>query len=183
MTRFLHTLSVAAFSMSVAGVASASPVIPPGTPDAGIPQATLADDFYRWILDAPASTNPLFDPTGALAHINNNGPVSLLAGSGGGGFLTRSFSVPPRKPLFVPVVTTADIELPVSMDPASCLGAPDPTACALALISSFPLTGDLVARLDGRRSGCGLHTLLSAVDCPAGFLAPVHRQALRDKPT
>jgi hypothetical protein len=111
----------------------------------------LANQFYQWILEAPAtplSANPLFDPTGASAHVDNNGPVFLLAGSGGGGFATRSFSLPEGKPLFFPIVNTADIELPLSMDPNSCLGTADPTACAFAFISS-PLAGGLEAKLDG----------------------------------
>lgn len=125
-------------------------VIPPSTLVAGISQAALADQFYRWLLEAPGgSNNPLFDTTGAAAHVNNTGPVFLVAGSNGGGFVTRSFSVPENKPLFVPIVTTADIELPLSLDANSCLGKSDPTACAIAFLDTFPLTGGLEAKLDG----------------------------------
>ena len=118
-------------------------VIPPGSDVAGVSQATLADDFYKWILEAPnIPNNPLFDTTGALANNQPEflgGSVFLLAGSNGGdsGIATRSFAVPEGVPLFLPIVTIADVELPASMDPNTCLGRPDADACALAFIADW----------------------------------------------
>ena len=138
-------------AMGTLTVSAKADVILPGTSVAGISQATLADQWYRWILEAPASTNPLYDPSGAWAHVDNNGPVFLLAGSSGGGFISRSFSVPAGQPLFFPTVNIADVEVPVSMDPTSCIGSvsPSPYDCAMAYLNTFPLTGGLVAKLNG----------------------------------
>ena len=142
-----------AFSALVLGILAtpaAAAVIPPATPVRGLAQSALADQFYRWVLAAPGTTNPLFDQTGAWAGVDNSGPVFLLAGSGGGGFVSRTISVPVGKPLFVPVVTRADIEFPLSMDPASCLGQPNQYSCAMGWLNGYPgLTGGLVATLNG----------------------------------
>jgi hypothetical protein len=132
-------------------------IIPPGDPVAGISQAALADQWWEWILETPQSVNPLFnDPTGAFAGVNNNGPVFFVAGSGGGGFAQRSFSVPAGKPLFFPLRNAFDLEVPPSLDPKTCLTQPDPYECAIANLKafvdldpgSFDPTG-LVATLDG----------------------------------
>jgi len=128
---------------------AAGQLIPPNELVLGESQAALADQWYPWILTAPAATNPLFDTTGAWAGVNNNGPVFFLAGSAGGGFVTRTITVPADKPLFFPIGNTSDIELPLSMDPNSCLGAADPNACALAYIQPPLEFSELVATLDG----------------------------------
>ena len=136
-------------ALGTLAVSAKADVVPPTTPVAGISQATLADQWYRWILEAPASTNPLSDTSGAWAHVDNTGPVFLVAGSSGGGFISRSFSIAAGQPLFLPVVNNADIELPVSMDPSTCIASPSPYACAMAFLDTFPLAGGLVAKLNG----------------------------------
>jgi hypothetical protein len=91
-------------------------VIPPGSPVAGISQATLADQWSAWILMTPNANNPLTnDPTGANAGVNNNGPVFRLAGSPGGGFISRTIKVPGGRPLFFPLINLTDLELSPSV--------------------------------------------------------------------
>lgn len=138
-------------------------VIPPGTDVAGISQATLADAFYQWIVLLPKSANPLFDTTGAYANHQPlssdvpanpaSGKVFLLAGTNSPGFATRSFNVPAGTPLFLPLSTTADFELPVDLDPNSCLGKADPYKCATDFLGPQPppnpFSGTPIAMLDG----------------------------------
>lgn len=145
MNRYLLLGSIALSFM--VGTASGQ-LIPPSQSVLGQSQSALADQWYPWILEAPASTNPLFDMTGAWAGVNNDGPVFFLAGSTGG-FVTRTITVPSGKALFFPIGNTSDIELPLSMDPKSCLGAADPDACALAFITPPLEYSEFVASLDG----------------------------------
>ena len=138
-------------------------VIPPGENVAGISQATLADAFYQWIVLLPKSANPLFDATGVFANDQPRstdapsnpaaGNVFLLAGTSSAGFATRSFNVPAGVPLFLPLSTTTDFELPRDLDPSSCLGKPDPYGCATGFLGPQPppnpFSGAPVAMLDG----------------------------------
>lgn len=138
---------------SLTGTTKAS-VIPPGNPVAGISQATLANEWFAWILMTPSANNPLTnDPTGANAGVNNNGPVFLLAGSPGGGFISRTITVPAGKPLFFPLINNTDLELSpgvaASVGAQTCQGEPNPDACALAFITPPQTPSGLVATLNG----------------------------------
>jgi PEP-CTERM motif len=139
----------------ITGVTQAE-VIPPASPVAGISQATLADQWSAWILMTPNADNPLTnDPTGANAGVNNNGPVFLLAGSPGGGFINRMIKVPVGRPLFIPLINDTDLELSpdvaASIGVSTCQGItppPTPYECALAFIPPQTPSG-LIATLDG----------------------------------
>ncbi|MGE0416273.1 MAG: hypothetical protein AB7O80_05655 [Acetobacteraceae bacterium] len=132
-------------------------VISPGTPVAGISQATLADQWWaEWAPPIPAATNPILDQTGAFAGVNNNGPVFFLAGSGGSGNTTRTINVPAGVPLFFPIVNGSDMELPLG-SPGTCVTTSPPSAADSACARAFlhpPLApsfvpASLTAKLDG----------------------------------
>src|SRR5215217_2201182 len=153
-------------------------VIPPTIPVAGISQATLADQWWEWILSTPASINPLTnDPTGALAGVNNIGPVFFLAGSTGGGFATRNISVPAGTPLFFPLINQIDLELSpsvaASIGASTCQGEPNPYQCALAFIP--PQTpGNLIATLNGTPLDPNLNSDFAAYFQQSSALVPVN---------
>jgi hypothetical protein len=76
----------------------------PGDQVAGQSQLFWAQAWWQWALGIGAPNNPLLDTTGAYAGVNNNGPVFFVAGVLGGGAVTRTFTVPFGKPLFLPVL-------------------------------------------------------------------------------
>lgn len=63
----------------------------------------LAARWVRWVAAAPKATNPIADPTGALAAVNQPDDVWFLAGSYGRQ-VVRSCDVPAGRELFVPTV-------------------------------------------------------------------------------
>jgi hypothetical protein len=97
--------------------ASAFTILSPDSIVAGRPIADWTAAWWTWALQAPAAQNPLTDPTGAFANVNNNGPVFFVAGTTGlSGPVTRSFGAPAGKPLLVPMINFSDTE-PAEIDP------------------------------------------------------------------
>jgi hypothetical protein len=67
-------------------------------------------DWVTWWLQAPATTNPQFDTTGAYANVdNNNGKMFFLAGNFGGDS-TRTFTAPANEPLLVPILDSPALQ-------------------------------------------------------------------------
>jgi hypothetical protein len=73
--------------------------------------AQWTQDWTTWGLQAPANTNPLTDPNGGFAHVNNTGPVFFIAGTMGGS-VDRTFDVPKDTPLLFPMISAFDTEGP-----------------------------------------------------------------------
>ena len=60
------------------------------------------ENWWTWALQAPAAMNPLNDPTGQWADIDNEGPVFFAAGALSGTF-ERTLTVPEDTPILIPV--------------------------------------------------------------------------------
>jgi hypothetical protein len=60
------------------------------------------ENWWTWVLQAPADTNPQLDETGEWADVDNDGPVYFVAGAFGGTW-ERTFTVEAGKPLLLPV--------------------------------------------------------------------------------
>src|SRR5262245_29993403 len=78
----------------------------PGRADGLPPHATVAGRtleewsaaWWQWAYSFPVSNNPLFDETGALAALGDQGPVFFLAGViNVSGTATRSVTIPEDK--------------------------------------------------------------------------------------
>jgi hypothetical protein len=74
--------------------------------------AQWTQDWTTWGLQAPANTNPLTDPNGGFAHVDNHGPVFFIAGPFGSGSVERSFDVPKDTPILFPMINAFDTEGP-----------------------------------------------------------------------
>ena len=132
-------------------------IIPPSQNVAGQTQAYWAQKWWNWILNIRHDVNPNFevptaaDPTGGkYASINNDGPVIFLPGSSTPGKTTRTLTIPPGRPLLVPIINAEFVAFP---DAAPC---PEPltVACALSLFASgFDNASGLSIEVDGVRLG------------------------------
>jgi hypothetical protein len=71
----------------------------------------LAAEWWTWVLEAPAATNPQLDATGANCAVNQAGPVWFLAGTFGGA-ASRSCTVPAGKQLFFPMANLVWLGFP-----------------------------------------------------------------------
>ena len=136
---FARNLAGAIALFGAVGMTQAG-VVDPTQPVAGSTQLQLAEQWLQWALSIDAASNPMLDTTGAYAHVNNLGPVFFVAGNTGGSS-TRTFTVPAGKPIFFPVVTAYDIEVP---------GAGCDLQCAFAWIPYVGGATGLYARLDGQ---------------------------------
>jgi hypothetical protein len=56
--------------------------------------------WFKWFIEIPAPSNPLFDETGALCGINQSGPVWFTAPVAHPGTTTRACTVPVGKGIF-----------------------------------------------------------------------------------
>jgi hypothetical protein len=125
-------------------------IVDPGSTVAGRTIADWTAAWWTWILNAPAAQNPLLDPSGTFANVDNNRPVFFVASTSGleGGPVTRSFSGPGDRPILVPLLTFADIEA-ASVDPASVSLAERSTA-ATTVAAAWPAhVTSLSATIDG----------------------------------
>jgi hypothetical protein len=95
------------------------------TPDVPLPPHSIVDGqsigdwggaWWTWVTQmSDTLPNPLTDPTGALAHQNNNGPVFFVAGNFGG-MNTRSFSVAAGRLLLFPLLNYDALQYPVALE-------------------------------------------------------------------
>ena len=111
-------IGVVALTLAVAQPAWATvQIVPPSSDVAGQSQLYWAQAWWQWAMGVPQPNtgspdynpvppyNPLNDPTGQYAGVNNNGPVFFLAGNAiSGGVWTRTIRVPAGKPVFFPVL-------------------------------------------------------------------------------
>lgn len=75
-------------------------VFPPNARPYGATLGEWQARWFRWFIEIPAPTNPLFDETGELCGINQRGPVWFTAPVAGLGTITRNCTVPAGKALF-----------------------------------------------------------------------------------
>src|SRR5262249_16120462 len=74
------------------------------------PASLLAAKWWQWVLETPASINPLLDSTGDNGAINQpHGNVWFLAGNTGG-TTVRNVTIPAGRALFFPIVNVFDAE-------------------------------------------------------------------------
>ncbi|MHC4176625.1 MAG: hypothetical protein ACYSWU_03915 [Planctomycetota bacterium] len=65
----------------------------------------LAAEWWIWGLGAPADQNPILDPDGGFAGVDQSGNVWFLAGTFGG-HADRTCTVPAGKAIFIPLMNT-----------------------------------------------------------------------------
>ena len=70
-----------------------------------------ATTWWRWLVSIPAANNPVLDPTGQNAGLNQSGKVWFLAGNFGGAS-ERTVTVPSGKALFFPILNTIYLGFP-----------------------------------------------------------------------
>jgi hypothetical protein len=61
-------------------------------------------DWWRWVMETPASVNPTLDTTGEFCDENQPGPVFYLAGTFGGA-ASRTCTIRRNKPVLFPLIT------------------------------------------------------------------------------
>ena len=135
-------------------------IIPPLQNVAFQTQAYWAQKWWNWALNIRKDVNPNLevpsatDPTGGkYASINNDGPIIFLPGSSTPGVTTRTLTIPPGRPLLVPIVIGFFVGFPTN-DP--CPGPPEPLtlSCALGTMKSgFDNATNLSLTVDGVRLG------------------------------
>lgn len=113
-TRSGTMVTVAAIAL-FAGLMTAPPalarqakprILPPQSRPFGMTYGEWSAKWWQWALASPAADNPVLDPTGANCATGQAGRVWFLAGTFGGGPVTRTCTVPLGTALFFPVVNT-----------------------------------------------------------------------------
>lgn len=104
-----------AFGAASPAVSGAS-VLPPTTTVDGLTIGDYTAKFWQWTLSFTAPNDPFTDPTGALAGLNQSGPVFFVAGTAGGGPVTRAFTAPAGKYLLVPLLAGELSQLEIGFD-------------------------------------------------------------------
>ena len=144
-------LSVLAIVRVSVEPASAYTVLEPQSSVEGKSIAEWTAAWWTWALQAPLATNPLTDPTGAFANVNNDGPVFFIAGTfGTSGPQSRTFKVPAGKPVLVPMINFFDTE-PAEIDPKDATLA-DRENAATVLVNGWlnaVAPASLFASIDG----------------------------------
>jgi hypothetical protein len=103
LPRHSFTALVATLLLGLTTVASlADDIFPPSSKPYGKTYGQWAVAWWQWALGTPADINPVLDSTGQFAGVGQSGPVWFL-GSTFGDSEERTFSVPRRKALFLPV--------------------------------------------------------------------------------
>ena len=93
---------IGASSLAPSAASARQPhVFPPTAHAFGASLGEWQARWFTWFIETPASTNPLFDETGALCGTNQSGPVWFLAPVAHPGFTTRVCTVPAGKGIFV----------------------------------------------------------------------------------
>ncbi len=80
-----------------------SAVYPPTANVNGKSYGEWTAEWWRWVMSSTCATNPISDPTGENAGINQNGPVYFLAGTSGGA-ATRNVTIPHGKKILFPII-------------------------------------------------------------------------------
>ena len=137
MNQKMQAFIVAVAAMLSAYPASSQTVDPPGSIVDGKSIGDWGAGWWTWMSQFPAVGNPLDDPTGALATVNNNGPVFYVAGFG---TAPRSFSVPEGTPLLFPMSNLAAVQYPVSLENQIVSAFYAGTVSLTATIDGTPIT-------------------------------------------
>ena len=125
-------------------------VLPINTRPLGRSYANWGVEWWRWALSFPASSNPIFDPTGAFQQQGQPNGVFFLAGNTGGA-TTRSVTIPKGTMVFFPLVNF-DITYPCP-DPTFVPGPGQTLEEFLQEFGDFIMgfVGPMSAELDGRQ--------------------------------
>lgn len=81
-------------------------VLPPHSSPHGMTYGEWGAAWWSWALAEPIASNPLFDATGELGHVGQEGSVWFLAGTFGGS-AEREITIPAGKSLFFPIINSA----------------------------------------------------------------------------
>ena len=113
------------------------------------PASHLATRWWQWVLETPASENPLTDTTGQFAAVNQSGRVWFLAGNVGG-TTVRTITVPSGKALFFPIVNVFDVEDGIAVGGGRLFLVPKPVQVAQEFFSKVIATAAGLSReVDG----------------------------------
>lgn len=85
--------------------AATAAVLSPNARVDGKTQSQWAAAWWKWALEAPTPVNPVLDETGDKCGEGQKGHVWFLAGTFGGGTITRDCTIPPGKMLLIPVIS------------------------------------------------------------------------------
>jgi hypothetical protein len=72
----------------------------------------LSAEWWQWALSIPTSVNPMLDTTGQNGVVGQRGSIWFLAGTFGGGTVTRTCAVPEGRALFFPVINQINFNTP-----------------------------------------------------------------------
>lgn len=116
--RLVTSLSVYVAALLLAGATAQARdekvrVFPPGSLPYGKSYSQWAAAWWQWAYSFPAgeNSNPVQDPTGALCHLGDIGPVHFLAGTFGQ-TAVRHCTVGAGQALFFPIINTGWINIP-----------------------------------------------------------------------
>ena len=139
MRRLLVVLAAAALIGALLAPAAASAkkahVFSPAAHPFGASLGEWQARWFKWFIEIPAPTNPLFDETGALCGINQSGPVWFTAPIARPGTTTRACTVPVGKGiLFIGLGNECS-----NVEPPPFFGATEAElrACAAAGLEEF----------------------------------------------
>ena len=174
MRHVLWILLPAVLLLAAATPSRAEPmVLPPGSTVAGRTIGEYTADWWRWALSFTAPNDPFTDPTGALANLNQSGPVFFVAGTTGGA-AERTFTVPAGTHLLVPLLVGELSQLEIGFDqtPVQVRQAAREQADQIDSLLAF-LNGVAVPDLFSHREVSPDFTFVAApgnpIDVPAGF--------------
>ena len=152
MKRSKWTIAAAGVMALAVPPANAYTILNPHSVVTGKTIADWTQDWLTWAFMSPAATNPVLDPDGSFANVDNNRPVFFVAGAFLGNpqpVITRTFDVPAGKPILISVLNAADAE---------CCGSPPtipgwtgtPAAEVNRVIAGFPgRAKTMFASIDG----------------------------------
>jgi hypothetical protein len=118
----LAAVSMALLETTAAFACDTNPgVLPPQSHPYGHTYGEWSNAWWQWVLSIPTSVNPLLDQTGADCSEGQSGKVWFLAGTTGGGPVTRNCIIPVGKALFFPVVNFVNSNLECPPTPPDTL--------------------------------------------------------------
>ena len=115
MKHIFLAATIGAAAVVCAMPARAQTIDPPNAIVAGQPIADWTAGWWGRIMPFPVGATPLDDTTGALANVNNDGPVFYVAGTSGG-TATRQFTVGAGTRLLIPMLNQVFIQYPVAIE-------------------------------------------------------------------
>lgn len=101
LATFASILLLAINYVSAGGKNTTPGVLPPHSRPLGHSYSDWSRAYGDWVYSIPAATNPIFDPTGEWAAINQTGPVWFLPVNGLAVPLTREVTIPAGKMIFL----------------------------------------------------------------------------------